>query len=80
MNLAPRKQANQLMIGGNQNNIDMECSSMKYSEKLDDSKVFSTKRNAKSAKTISDLEESPLKKFAESFTSLQIEKVRLKIV
>lgn len=71
MNLTTRKQLDTLTITSLNN--DLTSGSMKYSEY--DSKLFSGKRPIKSAKThVSDHEDFPLKKFNESFTSLQIEK------
>ena len=74
INLTERKQPDTLMLTSLSNmNNELASGSMKYSEY--DSKVFSGKRPIKSAKThVSDNEGCPLKKYNESFTSLQLEK------
>ena len=75
MNLTPVIKQNQLMISGSVDNF--KSGSIKFSEKMDDSRVFNMKRIGSRVvnKNAIEPDENPLKKFADSFTSIQIEKV-----
>ena len=63
------------MISGSVDNF--KSGSIKFSEKMDDSRLFNMKRVGSRVvnKNAIEPDENPLVKFAESFTSIQIEKV-----